>query len=421
VERSRESTAEAAAAAPVAATASIGIGAPAGLLLRLQRGAGNAAVSRWLLRQDAAARLHEEPVTTDPMEFISSSTQTEFAEGWFTDRVVQLMHQRHIGFVEAARAIARGNLTGHGEHATRSGDLRAVDPLADPPLRRALALSVAHYHGPHHDPNLPEVASQLGTHGTATQALRQDYGGANTRIVRDPTAAQIGAAIQQEITTLGRAAAHDGRQAELTIVFGGHGDHTGMEGSDGTMFTLAALSALNQAAMAVGVHLIVISDECMQGAGALLAEELASPTMRQRVDAAPVPPERAAAMRETLGHAEQLIEFAQSLNPVLDDLGVIAEGDTAGQTPTQAVADLRLHLLMLDSYDHFVARGFVAASPELNLRIQAVWGRLRTIHPSNHAQVVALVRDLRFISDHLTEEVAQLQELVQTELDLSGM
>src|SRR3989442_10184937 len=62
------------------------------------------------------------------------------------------------------------------KHATRGGDLRAADPLAEPPLRRAVAFRVAHYHG--HEDDLPLVGAHLAPHGIATGALREDFGAA---------------------------------------------------------------------------------------------------------------------------------------------------------------------------------------------------------------------------------------------------
>ena len=353
------------------------------------------------------------------MEFIASSTQTEATYDWFTARIVKLMRERHVGFAEAARTVARDNLTGHGERATRSADLRPLDPLAEPPLRRAIAFSVAHYGGREHD--LPKVASNLGPRGMATRALKSDYGAANTAVLRDPTAAQMAAVIQQAIAEVGRAAAAAGRPGELLLFFDGHGNHTGMEGSDGEMFTLEQLQSLDEAAVAAGVHLIVISNECMQGAGVLLAEQIGNRTLSERVDAAGLPAESAQELHATLDQLQLLIEFAQFLTPTLRDLGELANGEAGEHTPAEDVRELRDHMELLDSFDHFVDHGFAAASPELNERIQAVWKQLSTIDPGNHDQLVALVRDLDYVSDELTEEVARLQWLVQTQLDLSAM
>lgn len=57
---------------------------------------------------------------------------------------------------------------------------------------------------------------------------------------------------------------------------------------------------------------------------------------------------------------------------------------------------------MLNAWNPQVERGFTAATP------------------GDRPALAALVRDLDWISDHLLEEIAQLQELVQTGLDVSA-
>jgi hypothetical protein len=353
------------------------------------------------------------------LEFIASSTQTGATYDWFTARIVRLMRTREIGFAEAARLVARDNLTGHGERATRSADLRPLDPLAAEPLRRVLAFAVAHYGGK--APDLQKVATNLGPRGMATRALQGDYGKNSTTVLRDPTVAEMAAAIGAAIVDLGAAAARKRRRGELTLFFDGHGNSAGMEGSDGEMFTLDQLQGLAEAAGAAGVDLIVISNECMQGAGVLLAEQLGNRALGTRVDAAGLPPERAQELHDKLGELERLIEFAQFLSPVLQQLGDVASGESSPGSRDENVRGLHDSMETFSGFDPYLATGFAAAGSELNQRIQAAWKRTATIHASDPEQFVALVRDLDVISDELTEEVARLQYLVKTQLDLASI
>jgi hypothetical protein len=351
-----------------------------------------------------------------PMEFIASSTQTESTRDWFTVRIVELMAERRIGFVEAARVAAHDNLTGYGEHATRSARPDPLGLFDDAPVRQALVLAVAHPHGEHADPELPRVAEQLAPDGMATRALESDYGARDLRIVHDPTAAEMRVALRAAIDELGETVAGSGRRGELTFFFDGHGDSWGMAGSDGEELTFDELEDANRRAVAANVQLIVVSNGCFQGAGVLLAERLANTALATRLGAAQVPPERAAELSSMLAGSERLVEFARVLSPVLEELGRIATGLPHITPAAEAVRALHDYLEPLDR-----ELGFAAASPMLNRAIRTLWEILSKPEPASDAQLALLVAQLNLISDTLTEEVAQLQELVGVQLDLAAI
>jgi hypothetical protein len=351
-----------------------------------------------------------------PLEFIASSTQLESTRDWFTVRIVELMGERRVGFVEAARVAAHDNLTGYGEHATRSARPDPLGLFDDAPVRQALVLAVARPRGEHADPELPRVAEQLAPDGIATRALESDYGAEHMRILHDPTAAEMRIALQDGIDELGKNAARSGRRGELTLFFDGHGDSAGMAGADGEELTFDELQDANRRAVAANVQLIVVSNGCFQGAGVVLAERLVNAALEARVQSARLAPKRAEELSSMLAAAGQLIEFARKLSPVLEELGRIAGASPHAATPTEAVRALYDSLEALDG-EH----GFAEASTRLNAHIESARTRLAKIDPDDPEQLGALVADLNVVSDSLTEEVAQLQELVGVQLDLAAI
>ena len=141
-------------------------------------------------------------VNVPPPEFLASSNQTESTADYYTVRIVQIMRQHNVGFVEAARLVAKRNLTGHGEQAGRSGHLstlKTADIFVEI-VRQALAIQVSNVPG--RDRDLPITAAHLSERGLATQALRRDYGANNVSVVRNPTAAVIQQRISAGITKL---------------------------------------------------------------------------------------------------------------------------------------------------------------------------------------------------------------------------
>ena len=126
-------------------------------------------------------------------------------------------------------------------------------------------------------------------------------------------------------------------------------------------------------------------------------------------------------MRATLAHADQLIQFALVLTPVLEALASMARHHRHGRAETHEIFDaLQLRLRMLSAWNPQLERGFTAATPALNRRIRSIWRRANAAGPDDRATLVALLPDLNWVSDHLVEEVAELHELVQTGLDVSA-
>jgi hypothetical protein len=346
------------------------------------------------------------------MEFISSSTQLEATQDWFTDRIVELMRERKVGFVDAARLVAHDNLTGHDEHATRSA---RPDPLGlfrgEPPVRAAVVFAVAHQRAANPDPDLPLVAEQLAPDGIATRALVGDYGEGRTTIRRDPTAAEIVGTIQAAVVALGDLARRAGTSGELLVFFDGHGDSHGMVGSDGKELPFDELLKLNDQAVAANVRLVVVSNGCYQAAGVLLAELLANRALEQRLTAAKLPAERAAALAATLAGAARLIDLGRSLSQPLEEVGRIAHGADHAWSAAETAAALRRTLSGVER--------LAGAGPELDDRIQAVRHGLSG-DGADAARVVELAPVLNDVSDRLTEEIARLQELVGAELDVAA-
>src|SRR5207302_2123212 len=99
-------------------------------------------------------------------------------------------------------------------------------------------------------------------------------------------------------------------------------------------------------------------------------------------------------------------------------LGRIANGSPHVSTAAEAVKTLHD---FLDGSGAFVQHGFAAASSTLNEAIRAVRNLLPTFDPGSEAQLATLVSQLDLISDRLTEEVAELQELVGVQLDLAAI
>ena len=345
------------------------------------------------------------------MEFIASSTQLEATQDWFTERIVELMGERKIGFVEAARLVAHDNLTGHGEHATRSARPDPLDLFEDAPVRRAVVLAVAHYHGDDPDPELPRVAEQLAPDGIASKALEADYGPPGVEILRDPSAAEMSAVLERAISDLGAAAARAGKHGELLVFFDGHGNSHGIAGSDGEEITFDDLAKLNEKAVAANVHLVVVSNGCFQGAGVLLAERLTNLALAERLQAAKLPPERTGQLLAALTAAADLIDVGQALSQPLEEVGRIAGGDDHAWSETETVSALRATLERVASR--------AEASVDVSERLTSVRARLAA-DSTDGKQVAALAADLDYVSDSLTEEIAALQELVTAQLDAAG-
>ena len=191
-----------------------------------------------------------------PMEVIASTPVGRTSLGELTNAATLLWKRKRIPFSAALRKVAAQNLAGRGaprpSHSPSGGDVayarKAAIILA--PFKYARSSDLSGY------------AHLVAKGSPFRKAVSAEY--EPVTIVRDPTAAEMDAAIAAGITDLGKLL-KPGQLGELMVNFQGHGSGGQLTGTDEKDLTPADLAAHAAVARLHGIKMLYVLDTCQSG------------------------------------------------------------------------------------------------------------------------------------------------------------